>query len=102
MRAIQAPSPENRNRISDLSEPFIRRPVMTACSPCRWWFWRADYLRLPVNDLAAVDYPVIFPRRRIIPARARDDGNNIATPLEREFMKIPGLELVDLQSSQVT
>src|SRR2546421_637338 len=44
----------------NLSEPFIRRPVMTAVLTLSViLFGILSYLQLPVNDLPAVDYPVI-------------------------------------------
>ncbi len=44
----------------NLSEPFIRRPVMTAVLTVSVIvFGVLSYLRFPVNDLPVVDYPVI-------------------------------------------
>ena len=44
----------------NLSEPFIRRPVMTAVLTLSViLFGTLAYLQLPVNDLPVVDYPVI-------------------------------------------
>ena len=44
----------------NLSEPFIRRPVMTAVLTLSViLFGVMSYFQLPVNDLPAVDYPVI-------------------------------------------
>ena len=43
-----------------LSEPFIRRPVMTVVlTVSAILFGVLAYRSLPVNDLPAVDYPVI-------------------------------------------
>src|SRR5688500_2856582 len=58
------------------------------------------YLRLPVNDLPAVDYPVIQVQASYPGASPDTVANNIATPLERQFMQINGLELVTSQSTQ--
>ena len=44
----------------NISLPFIQRPVMTVLltlSVILWGVW--SYTQLPVNDLPAVDYPVI-------------------------------------------
>ena len=50
----------------NLSEPFIRRPVMTAVLTLSViLFGVLCYLQLPVNDLPAVDYPVIQVQRRV-------------------------------------
>jgi HAE1 family hydrophobic/amphiphilic exporter-1 len=59
-----------------------------------------SYMRLPVNDLPAVDYPVIQVTADYPGASPDTMANNIATPLERQFMQIPGLELVTSKSSQ--
>ncbi len=59
-----------------------------------------SYLRLPVNDLPAVDYPVIQVQADYPGASPETVANNIATPLERQFMQINGLELVTSKSTQ--
>ena len=85
----------------NLSEPFIRRPVMTAVLTLSViLFGLLSYSQLPVNDLPAVDYPVIQVQA-IYPGASPDTiANNIATPLERQFMQINGLEVVTSQSTQ--
>ena len=55
------------------------------------------YRQLPVNDLPAVDYPVIQVQAGYPGASPETVADNIATPLERQFMQIPGLELVTSQ-----
>ena len=59
-----------------------------------------SYLRLPVNDLPVVDYPVISVQANYPGASPDTVANNIATPLERQFMQINGLEMVTSQSTQ--
>src|SRR6266699_86878 len=87
--------------IMNLSEPFIRRPVMTAVLTVSVIvFGVLSYRRLPVNDLPAVDYPVIAVQANYPGASPDTVANNIATPLERQFMQINGLELVTSQSTQ--
>ena len=56
-----------------------------------------SYLRLPVNDLPAVDYPVIQVQADYPGASPETVANNIATPLERQFMQINGLGARHLQ-----
>lgn len=58
------------------------------------------YFQLPVNDLPAVDYPVIQVACGYPGASPETVASNIATPLERQFMQIPGLELVTSSSKQ--
>src|SRR5712671_462296 len=85
----------------NLSEPFIRRPVMTAVLTLSViLFGILAYIQLPVNDLPAVDYPVIQVTVGYPGASPDTIANNIATPLERQFMQINGLEVVTSQSTQ--
>ena len=85
----------------NLSEPFIRRPVMTAVLTLSViLFGLLSYWQLPVNDLPAVDYPVIQVQVGYPGASPDTIANNIATPLERQFMQINGLEVVTSQSTQ--
>ena len=85
----------------NLSEPFIRRPVMTAVLTLSViLFGVMSYFQLPVNDLPAVDYPVIQVSVGYPGASPDTVANNIATPLERQFMTINGLEVVTSRSTQ--
>jgi hydrophobic/amphiphilic exporter-1 (mainly G- bacteria), HAE1 family len=85
----------------NLSEPFIRRPVMTAVLTLSViLFGVMAYFQLPVNDLPAVDYPVIQVTVGYPGASPDTIANNIATPLERQFMQINGLEVVTSRSTQ--
>ncbi len=85
----------------NLSELFIRRPVMTvALTVSVILFGVFAYFRLPVSDLPAVDYPVIQVQVSYPGATPETMANNVATPLERQFMQIPGLELVTSNNTQ--
>ncbi len=85
----------------NLSEPFIRRPVMTAVLTVSViLFGVLSYFQLPVNDLPPVDYPVIQVQVGYPGASPDTIANNIATPLERQFMQINGLEVVTSTSTQ--
>ena len=85
----------------NFSEPFIRRPVLTTVLTLSvMLFGVLSYFRLPVNDLPAVDYPVIQVQADYPGASPETVANNIATPLERQFMQINGLELVTSKSTQ--
>ncbi|HEV2847134.1 MAG TPA: efflux RND transporter permease subunit, partial [Thermoanaerobaculia bacterium] len=85
----------------NLSEPFIRRPVMTAVLTISViLFGVLSYLQLPVNDLPAVDYPVIEVQASYPGASPETMASNIATPLERQFMQLNGLEGVTSKSTQ--
>src|SRR5579863_6770260 len=85
----------------NLSELFIRRPVMTvALTVSVILFGVGAYLRLPVSDLPAIDYPVIQVQVNYPGATPETMANNVATPLERQFMQIPGLDVITSSSSQ--
>ena len=85
----------------NLSELFIRRPVMTvALTVSVLLFGLFAYFRLPVSDLPAIDYPVIQVQVNYPGATPETMANNVATPLERQFMQIPGLELVTSNNGQ--
>src|ERR1044072_1689695 len=85
----------------NLSEPFIRRPVMTAVLTLSVILFgvMADS-QLPGNERPAVDYPVIQVTVGYPGASPDTIANNIATPLERQFMQINGLEVVTSKSTQ--
>ena len=88
-------------RSGGLSEPFIRRPVMTVLlSVAIIAFGVLTYRTLSVNDLPAVDYPVINVGCGYPGASPETMANNIATPLEKQFMQIPGLTLITSNSTQ--
>ena len=85
----------------NFSESFVHRPVMTSVLTLSViLFGILAYFRLPVNDLPAVDYPVIQVQADYPGASPETVANNIATPLERQFMQINGLELVTSKSTQ--
>ena len=85
----------------NISEPFVRRPVMTvALTASALLFGIFAYFRLPVSDLPAVDYPVIQVQVNYPGATPETMANNVATPLERQFMQIPGLEMVTSNNGQ--
>jgi HAE1 family hydrophobic/amphiphilic exporter-1 len=85
----------------NLSEPFVRRPVMTTVlTVSAVLFGVLSYFQLPVNDLPTVDYPVIQVQASYPGASPDTVANNIATPLERQFMEINGLEIVTSKSTQ--
>jgi HAE1 family hydrophobic/amphiphilic exporter-1 len=85
----------------NLSEPFIRRPVMTVLlTLAAIVFGVIAYKQMPVSDLPSVDYPVIQVSVTYPGASPDTMANNIATPLERQFMQISGLSLVTSTNGQ--
>ena len=86
---------------SGLSGPFIRRPVMTVLLTLSVIVAGiATYNKLAVNDLPAVDYPVIQVTCAYPGANPTTMANNIATPLEKQFLQIPGLDIITSNSTQ--
>jgi HAE1 family hydrophobic/amphiphilic exporter-1 len=84
-----------------MSDPFIRRPVLTMLlTLSAILFGIMCYRNLPVNDLPAVDYPVIQVRVAYPGASPETVAANVATPLEKQFMQISGLDLVTSKSNQ--
>ncbi|WP_295402297.1 efflux RND transporter permease subunit [uncultured Thiocystis sp.] len=84
-----------------LSEPFVRRPVMTSLlALCAALFGVLAYLSLPINDLPAADVPVITVSASYPGATPEAMASLIATPLEKQFLQIPGIRLMTSSSQQ--
>jgi len=64
------------------------------------FFGILSYLALPVDALPAVDYPVLQVNVGYPGASPETMASSVATPLERQFMQIQGLELITSKSSQ--
>jgi HAE1 family hydrophobic/amphiphilic exporter-1 len=77
----------------NLSSPFIRRPVMTTLlTAAALLAGGLGYTSLPVNDLPNVDFPTIQVSASLPGANPETMAAAIATPLEKEFTAIPGLD----------
>lgn len=88
------------NNKQSISSLFINRPVMTVLlSLAALVFGIFTYKNMPVNDLPGVDYPVIQVTVSYPGADPTIMGANVASPLEQQFMQIPGIELVTSRSS---
>src|SRR3954454_18443567 len=86
---------------SGLSKPFIQRPVMTMLLTASLIvFGFLTFKQLAVNDLPAVDYPVITVSANYPGANPETMANTIATPLEKQFTQIPGVTLTTSSSTQ--
>jgi HAE1 family hydrophobic/amphiphilic exporter-1 len=84
----------------NLSEIFIRRPVMTTLVMLSiLLFGLMAYQRLPVSDLPNVDYPTISVTAQLPGANPTTMATAVATPLEREFSTISGLDSMTSASS---
>jgi HAE1 family hydrophobic/amphiphilic exporter-1 len=83
------------------TELFIRRPVMTTLVMLGILiFGLVAYRQLPVSDLPAVDYPTISVSANLPGASPETMATSVATPLEKEFATIPGIETMTSTSSQ--
>jgi hydrophobic/amphiphilic exporter-1 (mainly G- bacteria), HAE1 family len=85
----------------NLSELFIRRPTMTTLVMLTiLLFGVVAYMSLPVSDLPNVDRAVISVSAGLPGANADTMASSVATPLEKEFSTIAGVELISSASSQ--
>ena len=77
----------------NIAEPFIRRPVMTTLiMGAILLFGIMAYRLLPVSDLPNVDFPNIVVRATLPGASPETMASAVATPLERQFSTIAGLD----------
>lgn len=87
----------------NLSEPFIRKPVMTTlCALSVTIFGAVAYFCLPVSDLPDVAYPVISVTTTYPGASPQIMANNVSTPLEIQMMQIEGLQLITSHNQEGT
>ena len=84
-----------------IAEIFIRRPVMTMLVMLSFLiFGITAYLRLPVSDLPNVDMPTILVSASLPGANPDTMASAVATPLEREFSTIAGLDSMNSINAQ--
>ena len=77
----------------NLSDLFIKRPVMTSLIMVAVMiFGLFAYRALPVNDLPSIDFPTIQVRAELPGASPETMASAVATPLERQFSTISGLD----------
>jgi hydrophobic/amphiphilic exporter-1 (mainly G- bacteria), HAE1 family len=80
---------------------FIRRPVMTTLVMAGILiFGILAYRLLPVSDLPAVDYPTVSVSASLPGASPQTMASSVATPLEKQFSTIPGVEAMTSSSGQ--
>ena len=90
-----------------MSELFIQRPITTTLIMAGIvLFGFIGYRALPVSDLPNVDYPTIQVTAELPGASPETMASSVATPLERQFSTIAGLNTVSststLGNTQVT
>lgn len=84
----------------NLSEPFILRPVMTTLvmiATLMVGIWA--FVKIPVSNLPDINYPTILVQVSFPGANPVIMANTVATPLEKQFMTIPGVKYVTSNST---
>src|SRR6266566_7057061 len=77
----------------NIPELFIKRPVMTTLVMSGiLLFGFISYRFLPVSDLPNVDYPTIQVQALLPGASPETMASAVATPLERQFTTIAGID----------
>ncbi|MGH7976824.1 MAG: efflux RND transporter permease subunit, partial [Limisphaerales bacterium] len=80
---------------------FIRRPVMTTLVMLGiLLFGLIGYRELPVSDLPSVDYPTINVSASLPGASPETMASAVATPLEKQFSTIAGVDSMTSISAQ--
>ncbi|HLV95815.1 MAG TPA: efflux RND transporter permease subunit, partial [Candidatus Acidoferrales bacterium] len=84
----------------NITELFIRRPVMTSLVMLAILaFGILGYRDLAVSDLPNVDFPTIQVQASLPGASPETMGSAVATPLEKQFTTIAGLDSMTSTSS---
>jgi HAE1 family hydrophobic/amphiphilic exporter-1 len=85
----------------NISEPFIRKPVMTTLLMAALLIFGAfGYMTLPVSELPNVDFPTIQVSASLPGADPATMASAVATPLESQFSTIAGVSSMTSTSSQ--
>ena len=84
-----------------ISELFIHRPITTTLVMVGIvLFGFIGYEALPVSDLPTVDYPTINVSASLPGANPETMAASVATPLERQFSGIAGIDSINSTNSQ--
>jgi hydrophobic/amphiphilic exporter-1 (mainly G- bacteria), HAE1 family len=84
----------------NITDLFIRRPVMTALVMMGiLLFGIVGYRTLPVSDLPNIDFPTLQVQAQLPGASPETMASSVATPLERQFSTVAGLD--NMSSSSV-
>jgi HAE1 family hydrophobic/amphiphilic exporter-1 len=85
----------------NISEIFIKRPIMTTLVMAAiLLFGLLGYRELPVSDLPNIDYPTIQVGAALPGANPDTMASAVATPLEKQFSAIAGIDSMSSVSSQ--
>src|SRR6266536_24204 len=92
---------EKKTTRHGISELFIRRPITTTLIMLGLViFGFIGYRSLPVSDLPTVDYPTISVNASLPGANPETMASSVATPLERQFSGIAGIDSINSTNSQ--
>jgi HAE1 family hydrophobic/amphiphilic exporter-1 len=84
----------------NISEVFIRRPIATSLLMAGIaLFGVIAYRALPVSDLPQVDYPTLNVNANLPGGDPNTMASSVASPLERQFTTIAGLDSMTSRSS---
>jgi HAE1 family hydrophobic/amphiphilic exporter-1 len=84
----------------NISEVFIRRPIATSLLMAAIaLFGVVAYRALPISDLPQVDYPTINVQAGLPGGDPMTMASSVASPLERQFTTIAGVDSMVSQSS---
>lgn len=82
------------------SRIFIERPIMTILVMVFFLFMGSlGYYKLPISDMPDVDFPTITVKTVYPGTSPETIANIVSTPLEKQFMQIPGLTSVTSQNT---
>jgi HAE1 family hydrophobic/amphiphilic exporter-1 len=85
----------------NLSAPFIQRPVATTLIFVSiLTFGVLGYRVLPVSDLPSIDFPTIQVQANLAGASPETMAAAVATPLEKQFSTIAGIDSISSVNSQ--
>ena len=77
----------------NVSEIWIRRPVMTALLMLGLLFFGViSYRRLPINNLPNVDFPTLSVTAALPGANPETMAATVAMPLEKQFTTVAGID----------
>ena len=87
--------------MSNISKPFIARPIATTLLTIALLLAGGlAYFQLPVSSLPQVDFPVISIGASLPGASPETMASSVATPLERQFGRIAGVNQMTSTSQQ--
>src|SRR6266496_2060615 len=92
---------EKKTTRHGISKLFIHRPITTTLVMVGIvLFGFIGYRALPVSDLPTVDYPTISVNASLPGANPETMAASVATPLERQFSGIAGIDSINSTNSQ--